>query len=177
MDGCESWTVKKAERWRIDAFEVWCWRRLLRVHWSPREAFSSLLAVLWNSAFRWVYLSFSPSPFASPLFTATCEDSSGNHFAFLHCFSSGMVLIPASCAMSQTSVHSSSGTLLIRSNLFVTLPESICHFHSIIIMHLIWSYLNGQVVFPTFFNLSLNLAIKSSWSDHSQLLVLFLLIV
>ena len=34
MYGCESWTVKKAERWRIDAFEVWCWRRLLRVPWT-----------------------------------------------------------------------------------------------------------------------------------------------
>ena len=31
--GCESWTIKKAERWRIDAFELWCWRRLLRVPW------------------------------------------------------------------------------------------------------------------------------------------------
>ena len=35
--GCESWTVKKAERWRIDAFELWCWRRLLRV-WSARRS-------------------------------------------------------------------------------------------------------------------------------------------
>ena len=32
MYGCESWTIKKAESWRIDAFELWCWRRLLRVH-------------------------------------------------------------------------------------------------------------------------------------------------
>ena len=36
MYGCESWTVKKAERRRIDAFEVWCWRRLLRVPWTAR---------------------------------------------------------------------------------------------------------------------------------------------
>jgi len=36
MYGCESWTVKKAERWRIDAFELWCWRRLLRVPWTAR---------------------------------------------------------------------------------------------------------------------------------------------
>ena len=34
--GCESWTIKKAERRRIDAFELWCWRRLLRVPWTPR---------------------------------------------------------------------------------------------------------------------------------------------
>ena len=37
MYGCESWTVKKAERRRIDAFELWCWRRLLRVPWTARE--------------------------------------------------------------------------------------------------------------------------------------------
>ena len=38
MCGCESWTIKKAERWRIDAFEVWCWRRLLRVPWTARRS-------------------------------------------------------------------------------------------------------------------------------------------
>ena len=38
MYGCESWTVKKAERWRIDAFELWCWRRLLRVPWTARRS-------------------------------------------------------------------------------------------------------------------------------------------
>ena len=38
MDGCESWTVKKAERQRIDAFELWCWRRLLRVPWTARRS-------------------------------------------------------------------------------------------------------------------------------------------
>ena len=37
MYGCESWTVKKAEHWRIDAFELWCWRRLLRVPWTAKE--------------------------------------------------------------------------------------------------------------------------------------------
>ena len=38
MDGCESWTVMKAEWWRIDAFELWCWRRLLRVPWTARRS-------------------------------------------------------------------------------------------------------------------------------------------
>ena len=38
MYGCESWTVKKAERWRIAAFELWCWRRLLRVPWTARRS-------------------------------------------------------------------------------------------------------------------------------------------
>ena len=43
MYGCESWTVKKAERQRIDAFELWCWRRLLRVPWSARRSNQSIL--------------------------------------------------------------------------------------------------------------------------------------
>ena len=43
MYGCESWTVMKAERWRIDAFEVWCWRRLLRVPWTARRSNQSIL--------------------------------------------------------------------------------------------------------------------------------------
>ena len=41
--GCESWTVKKVERWRIDAFELWCWRRLLRVPWTARRSNQSIL--------------------------------------------------------------------------------------------------------------------------------------
>ena len=43
MYGCESWTVRKAERRRIDAFEMWCWRRLLRVPWTARSANQSIL--------------------------------------------------------------------------------------------------------------------------------------
>ena len=38
MYGCENWTIKKAEHWRIDAFELWCWRRLLRVPWTARSS-------------------------------------------------------------------------------------------------------------------------------------------
>ena len=41
--GCESWTIKKAESWRIDAFELWCWRRLLRVPWTARRSNQSIL--------------------------------------------------------------------------------------------------------------------------------------
>ena len=43
MYECESWSVKKAERWRIDAFELWCWRRLLRVPWTARRSNQSIL--------------------------------------------------------------------------------------------------------------------------------------
>ena len=43
MYGCESWAIKKAEHWRIDAFELWCWRRCLRVPWTARRSSQSLL--------------------------------------------------------------------------------------------------------------------------------------
>ena len=45
MYGCESWTMKKAERRRIDAFELWCWRRLLRVPWTARRSNQSILNI------------------------------------------------------------------------------------------------------------------------------------
>ena len=59
MYGCESWTVKKAERRRIDAFELWCWRRLLRVSWTARRSKQSILVGEWRSP--------SPSPRRSAL--------------------------------------------------------------------------------------------------------------
>ena len=65
----------------------------------------------------------SPLLFTSLLFTAICKTSSDSHFAFLHFFFLGMILIPVSCIMSGTSVHRSSGALSIRSkslNLFLT---------------------------------------------------------
>ena len=43
MYGCESWTIKKTEHRRTDAFELWCWRRLLRVHWTVRKSNQSIL--------------------------------------------------------------------------------------------------------------------------------------
>ena len=43
MYGCESWTIKKTEHWRIDAFELWCWSRLLRVPWTARSSNQSIL--------------------------------------------------------------------------------------------------------------------------------------
>ena len=57
------------------------------LHWSLRKAFLSLLAILWNSAFRWIYLSFSPLPLASLLFSAIHKASSGSHFPFCISFS------------------------------------------------------------------------------------------
>ena len=96
----------------------------ISLHWSLRKAFLSLLAVLWNSAFKWAYLSFSPWPFACLLFSAICKASSDNHFAYFHFFLLGMVLTTAACTVPQTSVHSSSGTLSIRSNPLNLFPTS-----------------------------------------------------
>ena len=45
MYGCESWSIKKAEHWRTDAFELWCWRRLLRVPWTARRSNQSILKI------------------------------------------------------------------------------------------------------------------------------------
>ena len=76
--------------------------------WSLRKSFLSLFAILWNSAFRCLYLYFSPFLFTSLLFIAICKASSDSHFAFLHFFSMGMILIPVSCTMSWTSIRRSS---------------------------------------------------------------------
>jgi len=72
----------------------------ISLHWSLRKGILYLLAILWNSAFKWVYMSFSLLPLASLLFPVYCKASSDNHFAFLNFF----FLITMSCTMSQTSV-------------------------------------------------------------------------
>ena len=57
MYGCESWTIKKAECWRTDAFELWCWRRLLRVRWTARRSYQSILREIspWYSWKDWCW--------------------------------------------------------------------------------------------------------------------------
>ena len=53
MYGCENWTIKKAEHWRVDAFELWCWRRFLRVRWTSRRLNQSILKKI-NPEYWWV---------------------------------------------------------------------------------------------------------------------------
>ena len=65
------------------------------------EGFLISPTILWNSAFRCLYLSFSPLLFTSLLFTAIWKASPDSHFTFIHFFSMGMVLIPVSCTVSQ----------------------------------------------------------------------------
>ena len=64
--GCESWTVKKAERWRIDAFELWCWRRLLRVPWTARRSNQSTLKEIRQS---WVFFERTDAKAETPIFS------------------------------------------------------------------------------------------------------------
>ena len=95
----------------------------ISLHRSLGKVFLSLLAILWNSAFRWIYISFFLLSFASLYFSTICKASSEHHFAFLHFFFLGLVLVTAYCMMLQMPVYSFIGTLSIRSNplsLYVT---------------------------------------------------------
>ena len=118
----------------------------ISLHWSLRKAFLSLFAILWNSAFRCLYLSFSPELFPALLFTTICKASPDSPFAFWHFFSMVMVLIPVSCTMSRISVHTSAGTLSFRSSPF----KSISHFHCIIKRDWIYIITEWSSGFPYF---------------------------
>ena len=65
MYGCESWTIKKAECWRIDAFELWCWRRLLRVPWTRRSNQSILKEISPEYSLEGLIWSWSSNPLAT----------------------------------------------------------------------------------------------------------------
>ena len=83
----------------------------ISLHWSCTKAFLFFLAILWNGNQMGISFLFSFAFHFPLLFSVFCRSSSDNHFAFLHFFLLGRVLIIHSCAMLWTSVHSSSGTL------------------------------------------------------------------
>ena len=95
----------------------------ISLHWSLRKAILSLLAILWNSAFRQIYLSFSSLPFTSLLFSAICKASSDNHFAFCISFSWGWFwsLPPVPCYIPLS--------IVLQALYQIYSLESICHFH------------------------------------------------
>ena len=70
MYGCESWTIKKTECWRIDAFELWCWRRLLRVPWNARRSNQSIL----KGAQPWVFIGRTDVEAETNSLAAWCEE-------------------------------------------------------------------------------------------------------
>ena len=139
------------------------------LHWSLNKPFLSLLVHLWNTPFRWVYLSFYPWPFTSHLYSAICMASSGNHFAFWHFFFLGMVLIttPAQCYEPLSIFLQALFLLDLIPWIYLSLLLYNCK------VFCFWSYLNGLVIFPTFFYVNLNLQWGVQDLCNSQLLVLF----
>ena len=132
----------------------------ISLHWLLRKAFLSLLAILWNSAFRWMYLSFSPLPFNCLLFSAISKSSSDKHFAFLHFFFLEMVLITAYCTILWTFIHSSSSSLSgLIPWIYLSLP--LYNRKGFDLGHT-WKWSSG---FPYFLQLKSDLAIRSSWSE------------
>ena len=80
MYGCESWTIKKAEHWRIDAFELWCWRRLLRIPWTARRSSQSILTEIRSDQISHSVVSDSLQPHESQHARPPCPSpSSGVH--------------------------------------------------------------------------------------------------
>ena len=96
----------------------------ISLYWSLMKAFLSLCGILWNSAFRWLYLPFSSLPFPSLPFIAICKASSDNHFAFYAFLFLGDAFDHHTCTVLWTSIDSYSGTLFIRSNplIYLLLP-------------------------------------------------------
>ena len=128
---------------------------------SLQKAFLSLLGILWSSALCWVYLSLSPLPFTSILFSAICKASSDNHFAFLHSFSWGWFWssLPVQCYKLLSIVLQ----ILCLSDLIPWIYWSpILYNHKIFDLDHTWM---AHWFFPTFFNLSLNFAERSWWSE------------
>ena len=122
----------------------------ISLRWSLRKPFVSLLALLWNSAFKWVYLSFSPLLFASFLFTAICKTSSDTILLFCISFSWGW-----SCSLSPVQCHEPPS--IVHQALYqIYSLKSVSHFHCTVIRDLIYVIPEWFSVFPTFFNLSLN---------------------
>ena len=80
MYGCESWTVKKAERRRIDAFELWCWRSLLRVPWTSRRSNQSIA----KGDQPWVFFGRNDAKAETPVLWPSCEELT--HWKRLWCW-------------------------------------------------------------------------------------------
>ena len=107
--------IKPIFAWSVPLVSLIFWKRSLvfpillfssiSLHWTLRKAFLSLLVILWNSAFRCLYISFSPLLFTSLLFTAIFKASPDSHFAFLHFFSMSWPLSPVQCHKHPSIVH------------------------------------------------------------------------
>jgi len=170
MYGCESWTVKKAEHQRIDAFELWCWRRLLRVPWTARRSNQSILKEI------------SPGYSLEGMMLKLKLQYFGHIMWRVDSLEKTLILggIGGRRRRGQQRMRWLDG---ITNSMDVSLSELRellmdreawrAAIHGVAKSwtrlsdwtEMNWTELNVQVVFPTFFNLSLNLAIMSSWSE------------
>ena len=120
----------------------------ISLHWSLRKTFLSHLTILWNSAFWWVYLSFSPLLFTSLLFSAICKASSDNHFAFFAFLFIGVGFDP--CLLYSVRNHLS---IVLQAVCQIESLESISHFHCILVRDLIQVIPKWPSGFPYFLEL------------------------
>ena len=166
MYGCESWTVKKAEHWRIDAFELWCWRRLLRVPWTARRSNQSILKEISPGCslegmmlkLRLQYFGHLMQRVDSLEKTDAGRDWGQEEKGTTEDEMAGWCHRLVGREFEWTpGVGDGQGGLAC--------CNSWGRKESDRTERLNWTELNGLVVFPTFFNLSLNLAIRCSWSE------------
>ena len=133
----------------------------ISLHWSLRKAFFSLLAILWNSAFRCLYLSFSPFPFASLLFSAICNWLPLQATSLPCCISSSWGYFwpppPVKCYKPLS--------IVLQALYLLDLIPSICFCHCIITGDLILIIPEWSGGFPYFLQFKFDLAFRSSWCE------------
>ena len=165
MYGCESWTVKKAEHRRIDAFELWCWRRLLRVPWTARRSNQSILKGI------------SPGCSLEGMMLKLKLQYFGHLMQRVDSLEKTLMLggIGGRRRRGWQRMRWLNGITDLMDVSLSELRELVMDrdawraaVHGVTNSRTRpsdWTELNGLVVFPTFFYLSLNLAIRSSWSE------------
>ena len=170
MYGCESWTIKKAEHWRIDAFELWCWRRLLRVPWTARRSNQSILkeispgcsleGLMLKLKFEYFgHLKWSANSLEKTLMLGKIEGRRKRGWQRMR-WLDGII---DSMDMDLGGLQE----LVMDREVWHAVVHGVAKSRTWLSdwTELNWTELNGIVVFPAFFNLSLNLAIMSSRSE------------
>ena len=163
IHGCESWTIKKAECWRIDAFELWCWRRLLRVPWTARRSNQSISEEIspeysWKGLMLKLRLQYADhliqrtDLWETTLMLGKIEGGRRREQQRMRWLNSITDSMDVSLSKLQEMVMDSEVWLAAVHGV-AKRPTQLSDW-----TELKWTDLNGLVVFPTFFNLSLNFA-------------------